>query len=148
MALLARDFRHKDLWTDMLGIKVVRGMVIRDMEVIMAISLQILGIPIYYQREFVYACKKDKGTSGYRSLVHDDRAAYHHIRVLVVLCASLCTNGAPAGHQVLLLDRSKAKALSKPPPDLDKTCKAASPSAPRRRTVCAPYTCALLRLVM
>jgi len=68
-----------------LGIKVKRGMVIRDMEVMLAVSLQILGVPIYYQRKFIHACKKDKGKSQLIDRLHQ-RAPHRSLWVLALVC--------------------------------------------------------------
>jgi len=78
--LIANYHRHAYIWNEVLGIKVKRGMVIRDMEVMLAVSLQILGVPIYYQRKFIHACKKDKGKSQLIDRLH------RSVWVLAVLC--------------------------------------------------------------
>jgi len=107
-----------------LGIAVERGMVIRDMEVMLAVSLQILGVPIYYQRKFIHACKKTGGKS------YPTALCTVYTRAQSAICF---TRVWRAEHHIVLLDTSNKD--NKDPSNVDKLCTDATPARPQRRTV-------------
>jgi len=121
--------RHDALWSTVLGINVDRGMVIRDMETILVVSLQILGVPIYFHRRFIHACHK---AAGMQCQSTDARQRTDVRAPLSFACRALFRIAA---HHIVLLDSSDKDVIAPTKVDAEKICMAADPARAARRTV-------------